>query len=188
MSDTPATLSVAAAQAARVALPCTCDGLEPHDLSCASAIPDSALRGALEAARPHLAAAECELLTDAYRALLSSALRALTVKPTLDTPYTDDPRWSPWTRWVEPEARRAHDLAQRIRKHLREHGVQPPSGPHGAVPGIWPELPAGAARVAELEDALREMLATVGRTVHRDRHGEAHFARWQAVLDRGSNE
>ena len=61
-----------------------------------------------------------ELLERAAVALIDCATAALTVKPDLDQPYRDDPRWSPWTRWVEPGAQRAHDLAITIRKHLRE--------------------------------------------------------------------
>jgi len=63
---------------------------------------------------------ERELLEQAAEALWECSKAALTVKPDLDKPYRDDPRWSPWTRWVEPRARRAHDLAMTIRKHLRE--------------------------------------------------------------------
>jgi hypothetical protein len=42
--------------AAREALPCTCDGLQPHDLSCDMAISDDGLNAALEAAAPHIRA------------------------------------------------------------------------------------------------------------------------------------
>ena len=61
-----------------------------------------------------------ELLAEAADALWQCAKAALTVKPTLDVPYSDAPDWTPYTRWVEPPARTAHDLAMKIRKHLRE--------------------------------------------------------------------
>ena len=63
-----------------------------------------------------------ELLQKAADALWKCAKAALTVKPTLDQPYRDDPRWTPYTRWVERPSREAHDLAMVIRKHLRETG------------------------------------------------------------------
>jgi len=65
------------------------------------------------------------LLKRAADALWACAKAALTVEPTLKQPYPDDPRWSPWTRWVERPAREAHDTAMAIRKHLRETGGQP---------------------------------------------------------------
>jgi len=98
-----------------------------------------------------------ELLEAAARALRSFCLRALTVRPSLDQPYRDDPRWSPWTRWVEPEARRAHDLSRTIRKHLAADGTRV-HGPDGAVPGVWPELPPEAAEHAAALRLLEEAL------------------------------
>jgi hypothetical protein len=60
-----------------------------------------------------------DLLEQAENALRSFSLRALAVRrPWLDKPYTDDPTQSPWSRTIGPEARRAHDLAMAIRKHL----------------------------------------------------------------------
>jgi hypothetical protein len=85
---------------------------------------------------------DLELLEAAARALRSFTLSALTARKYLDKPYTDDPRWSPWTRWLEPEARRAHDLSRMIRKRLAQDGIRV-SGPDGAIPGLWPELPDG---------------------------------------------
>lgn len=60
-----------------------------------------------------------ELLEQAAKALMDCAKAALTVKPTLDEPYRDAPEWTPYTRWVERSARRAHDLAIQIRKHVK---------------------------------------------------------------------
>lgn len=60
-----------------------------------------------------------EMLEAAERALTKSFTTALTVKPCLDTPYSDDPRWTPWTRWMERSAREAHDAAMSLRTILR---------------------------------------------------------------------
>lgn len=76
----------------------------------------------LDAARSARTAAG-ELLKRAADALWNSSKAALTVEPVLKVPYPDDPRWSPWTRWVERPAREAHDAAMAIRKHLR--GLEP---------------------------------------------------------------
>lgn len=65
-----------------------------------------------------------ELLRRAADALWKCAKAALTVEHSLDKPYEDDPRWSPWTRWVERPAREAHDLAMVIRKRLRAAAPQ----------------------------------------------------------------
>lgn len=62
-----------------------------------------------------------ELLQQAADALWDCVKASLTVKPNLDEPY--DPPYedlTPYTRWVERPARRAHDLAVKIRKRLRE--------------------------------------------------------------------
>ena len=64
------------------------------------------------------AAAERELLTEAEDALHSVAMRLLTVSPAFKTPYADRPDQSPWSIFIGPQARRAHDLAQAIRRHL----------------------------------------------------------------------
>lgn len=40
---------------------------------------------------------------------LTSALIA--VEHNLDKPYPDDPRWTPWTRWVEPALKAVRALA-----------------------------------------------------------------------------
>jgi hypothetical protein len=61
------------------------------------------------------------LLREAENALRSFSLRALAVyRPWLDKPYTDAPGVTPWSLSIGPEARRAHDLAMAIRKHLGE--------------------------------------------------------------------
>jgi hypothetical protein len=45
---------------------------------------------------------ESELIREKYRKLKAGLFA---VKPHLDKPYPDDPRWSPWTRFVEPRLR-----------------------------------------------------------------------------------
>jgi hypothetical protein len=60
-----------------------------------------------------------ELLEHAAEVLWSLCKHCLTVKPTLDVPYRDAPELTPWTRWIERDARRAHDLSVEIRRHLR---------------------------------------------------------------------
>ena len=56
---------------------------------------------------------------DAESALNGAWKALLTVKPSLDAPYPDDPRWTPWTRWGERAAREAHDAAMRLRARAR---------------------------------------------------------------------
>ena len=36
----------------------------------------------------------------------------IAVKPHLDAPYPDDPRWTPWTRFVERTLARVDELAK----------------------------------------------------------------------------
>ncbi len=59
-----------------------------------------------------------ELLDQAENALHSVAMRLLAVSPQLKEPYADAPEHSPWSLHIGPQARRAHDLARTIRKHL----------------------------------------------------------------------
>ncbi len=66
--------------------------------------------------------ADRRLLEQAADALLECAKSALTIKPSLDEPYPDAPEWTPWTRWVERPAQRAHDLYIEIRKRLKDAG------------------------------------------------------------------
>lgn len=49
-------------------------------------------------------------------ALHKNALTWLTLEPELQTPYTDDPRWTPWTRF----ARRGWEAAKRGHEAARE--------------------------------------------------------------------
>lgn len=60
-----------------------------------------ALYERLEAAEAKLAAARTA------RRRVSSALIA--VAPLLEQPYPDDPRWTPWTRFVQPALRELRD-------------------------------------------------------------------------------
>jgi hypothetical protein len=61
------------------------------------------------------------LLQKAADALWECAKAALAVKPALDEPYKDDPRWTPWTRWVEQPSSRAHELKRQITRYLASH-------------------------------------------------------------------
>lgn len=74
-------------------------------------MPDSAVP-------PEAVPAERDLLERAEDALHSIALDLLAVSPHLKVPYTDLPEASPWSMYTGPQARRAHDLAMEIRRHL----------------------------------------------------------------------
>lgn len=56
-----------------------------------------------------------ELILKKYKYLRAGLLG---IKPILDKPYPDDPRWTPWTRFVEPrlimleEAFKGNDMGQ----------------------------------------------------------------------------
>jgi hypothetical protein len=58
------------------------------------------------------------LLQQAAAALEAAGRAALVVKGTLIKPYPDDPRWSPWTRFVEQPARDAYNLGLELRKRF----------------------------------------------------------------------
>lgn len=60
-----------------------------------------------------------DLLDRAARALREVGKRALTVKPSLDRPYPDEPAWTPWTRFLGPAANAAYNLAVEIRAGRR---------------------------------------------------------------------
>jgi hypothetical protein len=66
--------------------------------------------------------ADRELLRRAAVALREFSLAAITVRPRLDEPYPENPQLTPWTLWIEPKARIAHDLSAEIRKRLKEAG------------------------------------------------------------------
>lgn len=56
------------------------------------------------------------LLDEIERALQKSYHAAIVVQHNLDEPYVDAPEWTPWTRWVNPAAKRAHDARQALRR------------------------------------------------------------------------
>jgi hypothetical protein len=58
------------------------------------------------------------LLREAEDALHSISLRLIGVSVRLSEPYTNAPEHSAWSLIIGPQARRAHDLAAAIRKHL----------------------------------------------------------------------
>ncbi|WP_329309367.1 hypothetical protein [Streptomyces microflavus] len=92
-------------------------------------------------------------LTDALHAI---AKAAITVKPTLTTPYPDAPQWSPWTRWMEKPTRAGYNLAVLTRRRL---GL-------GARPPEWQSTAA-----TRLYDAAREQAdQTVGHADHCEWH------------------
>ncbi|MFJ8842973.1 hypothetical protein ACIRFF_08725 [Streptomyces cyaneofuscatus] len=61
-------------------------------------------------------------LADALHAI---ARAAIVVESTLKVPYPDDPRWSPWTRWMERPARAGYTLAVLTRRRLGLGGRPP---------------------------------------------------------------
>ena len=71
-----------------------------------------------------------EALREGAEALGEAFKVALTVKPLLDKPYPDDPRWTPWTRWVDRAARRCFNARSALRKAAR---------------GTWEPVPEGSA-------------------------------------------
>ena len=69
-----------------------------------------------------------EALREGAEALGAAFKVALTVKPLLDKPYPDDPRWTPWTRWVDRAARRCFNARSTLRKAARGPWVPVPEG------------------------------------------------------------
>jgi hypothetical protein len=97
---------------------------------------------------------ERELLERAEDALHSTALRLIAASPYLTKPFTDAPDLSPWTHTIAPQARRAHDLALEIRKHLGLPHRWATSG-HGTPP---PEIEAVVAEaVAAERERIRQL-------------------------------
>lgn len=68
------------------------------------------------------------VLREGAQALGEAFKVALTVKPLLDKPYPDDPRWTPWTRWVDRAARRCFNARSALRKAARGPWVPVPEG------------------------------------------------------------
>lgn len=51
-------------------------------------------------------------MTDAEKeAVRHLAAALIAIEPHLSTPYPDDPRWTPWTRFVEPPLEYLYELA-----------------------------------------------------------------------------
>lgn len=69
----------------------------------------------------HQAAADAQL-AEAGDALYAIGKACLVVKGTLEIPYTDDPRWSPWTRFVGGPARTAYNLGVLLRRRYSTTG------------------------------------------------------------------
>ncbi|MEU0002578.1 hypothetical protein ABZ069_37355 [Streptomyces microflavus] len=72
-------------------------------------------------------------LADALHAI---AKAAIVVEPTLKVPYTDDPRSSPWSRWMEKPARAGYNLAVLTRRRLGL-GARPPSWQSSAATRLY---------------------------------------------------
>lgn len=62
-------------------------------------------------------------LAETADVLRSVGKAALLVKPTLTEPFPDDPRWTPWSRFMEQPARRAYNLGILLRTQQRAAGV-----------------------------------------------------------------
>lgn len=56
---------------------------------------------------------QAERVAELRRGVLASLIA---VKGHLDTPYPDDPRWTPWTRFVERAMRQVEELAEIARQ------------------------------------------------------------------------
>ncbi len=99
-------------------------------------------------------------LAEAAAALRAIGKACIVVQPTLDVPYPDDPRWTPWTRWVAKPARVAYNLGILLRRQL----------------GTGPTPPAWQSNAAtRLYDAARELAdQTVGHTDACEWHTNNH--------------
>jgi hypothetical protein len=62
---------------------------------------------------------ERDLLRQAEEALRAVGKAAITVKTTLNKPYTDAPDQTPWSRFMDAPARRAYNLGHEIREFLQ---------------------------------------------------------------------
>jgi hypothetical protein len=100
---------------------------------------------------------------------MDCAKMAITVKPNLDKPYPDDPRWSPWTRWVEPRraARttwRSPSASTSRKEHpmAREPQRREQPAPLGAA--IVAVERALKARAKVLDEQAQAMMDDEGRT------------------------
>lgn len=111
------------------------------------------------------------LLDEAQAALTGIALTALTIRPTLDTPYADAPNWTPWTRWLGPSASRAHDKAMEIRKVLRARGH-----PRSRRPLSLPIPPVEAAELVPAALAVLHMAGITTGAGFERATAEAHAA------------
>lgn len=68
-----------------------------------------------------------DVLDQVDRALTRTVTTALTISPLLDDPYPDDPRWTPYTRWVKPNADRvmaARDALRAATSTTRAQGEE----------------------------------------------------------------
>lgn len=61
------------------------------------------------ASEPPVAESAADALTALREIRVSIAASLIAVKGHLDTPYPDDPRWTPWTRFIERELHKLDD-------------------------------------------------------------------------------
>lgn len=94
------------------------------------------------------------LLVEAGEVLRALSLKLLAVKPTLNQPYPDALEYTPWSRFVEPHARAAYDLKDRIRRHLAAAPSPNRADRDGDTGGD--ELASVPELLDELHDILRE--------------------------------
>lgn len=62
-----------------------------------------------------------EVLDRVERALKDCYHAALTLSNGLNEPYLDDPRWTPWTRWLGPASQKAYDARRELRDSRENH-------------------------------------------------------------------
>lgn len=57
-----------------------------------------------------------DVLDRVEEALTNIATAVLAVAPSLEKPYPDDPRWTPWTRFVERPGNEAINAREALRR------------------------------------------------------------------------
>lgn len=100
-------------------------------------------------------------LAEAGDALYAIGKACLVVKGTLEAPYPDDPRWSPWTRFVRGPAKTAYNLGVLLRRR------------YSKTPGARAYL--GTTAVTRLYDAARTLAdQTIGHAEACEWHDNSH--------------
>ncbi|MFC5217293.1 hypothetical protein [Streptomyces coerulescens] len=100
-------------------------------------------------------------LAEAGDALYAIGRACLVVKGTLEAPYPDDPRWSPWTRFVSGPARTAYNLGFLLRRR------------YSKTPGSRAHL--GTTALTRLYNAARTLAdQTIGHDQACEWHTNSH--------------